>query len=112
MLAHTFRLFSICAPVNTVKFSFKELTAPVWEASQIWCKSTQFSAETQLVRGVEEWLPATILADSLCPQLKNRSLAFTDITKHTGLKQRSFQHNTWMLAFLSFAEMITACKLH
>lgn len=63
---------SICTPVNTVmRISFKELTAPVWEDSQIWCKSAQFSAEMQLVREVEEQLPATILAYLLCPQLKN-----------------------------------------
>lgn len=113
MLTHTFRLLSICIPVNTAaKFSSKELTAPVWEDSQIWCKSAQFSAEMQLVRKVEERLPATILADPLCTRLKNCWLAFTDMAKNTGIKQGSFENNTWMQAFLSSAETITACKSH
>lgn len=113
MLMHTFRLLSICTPVNTVaRFSFKGLAAPVWEDSQIWHKSARFSAEMQLFREVEEWLPATILADPLCTQLKNCWLAITNITKNTGIKQGSFQNNTWIHAFLSSAEMIIACKLH
>lgn len=68
---HTFRLLSMRTPVNSAgRFSFKELTAQVWEDSQIWCRSAQFSAET--VREVEEWLPAAILTDPLCPQLKKK----------------------------------------
>lgn len=63
MLMPTFRLLRICAPVNAAAgLSFKELTAPVWEESQTWSKYEQFSAENQLVREVEEWLPAAILA--------------------------------------------------
>lgn len=41
MFVHTFRFMTICTEVNTAI----ELTVPVWEGSQIWCKSAQFSAE-------------------------------------------------------------------
>lgn len=65
MLIALFRLLRICAPVNAAAgLSFKELTAPAWEESQTWRKYEQLSAENQLVREVEEWLPAAILARS------------------------------------------------
>lgn len=65
MLRTTFRLLRICTPVNAAAgLSFEELTAPVWEESQTWSKYEQFSAENQLMREVEEWLPAAILARS------------------------------------------------
>lgn len=44
--------------------SFKELPAPVWEESQTWSKYEQLSAENQLMREGEEWLPAAILVRS------------------------------------------------
>lgn len=63
MLITIFRLLRICTPVNAAAgLSFKELTAPAWEESQTWSKYEQLSAENQLMREVEEWLPAAILA--------------------------------------------------
>lgn len=60
------RLLRICAPVNAAAgLSFTELTAPAWEGSQTWRKYEQFSAENQLMREAEEWLPAAILARSI-----------------------------------------------
>lgn len=113
MLMPTFRLLRICTPVNAAAgLSFKELTAPVWEESQTWSKYEQFSAENQLVREVEEWLPAAILARSTLSTAKKMVDWPSQTAKNTGIEQGSYQNNTWMHAFLSPAEMIIACTLH